>query len=201
MRCSGYYPSYAPPPAYSDPQAINIDDQGITAGNNLKQVESTHQQAQQLLQDVLALGLTYDDLLAEGMHPAFLDQLFARLHLQSPRLVSRAPSVPHSTATPDIQYSTPPITQKTLDAEVESFLNNLEPVLPTSNGKGHKKRRYPDNDTHPPKRRAFGLAPPAELVIEISDDDDDGEHSPVKPTRHNRIPDRPTLTQEVVPVR
>jgi hypothetical protein len=162
-------------------------------------LESTQQYPEQLLQDVLAAGLTYDDLVAEGMHPAFLNQLFLRLNLQSPGLQSRPPSVPQLTATPDImRYTTPPI-QKSYAADAETFLDNLEPALSTSNGRqDSRKRGYSGgNDPQPQKRRAFGLAPPRELVIDISDDDDDGEESPVKPAHQTvTIQDRPSLTQQ-----
>jgi hypothetical protein len=80
---------------------------------------------------------------------------------------------------------------------VDNFLNNLEPSL-SSNGEDSRKRRLaPEPEFHPPKRRAFGLAPPRELVIDISDDDDEIEESP-KPRRPQiKIPERPTLTQQV----
>jgi hypothetical protein len=131
------------------------------------------------------------------MHPAFLNQLFAQLNLQSPQLASRPPSVPYHTATPDIIHTpTPLIPQKVIATDVDNFLNTLEPSL-SSNGDSRKRRLAPEPDFNPPKRRAFGLAPPRELVIDISDDDDDVEESP-KPRRPQvKIPDRQALTQQV----
>jgi hypothetical protein len=179
-------------------------------------VESKYVQAQQSLQEVLALGVTYDDLIAEGMHPKFLDQLFARIKLPSPQTDSRAPSVPLPTASPDpaqmpLQRPIPmqsAAQSKPSDVDVDNFLDTLEPSISAPNdGNGSKKRGLPiDSSTQIPKRRAFGLVPPKELVIDVSDDEDDEEEDEVKkPQAPNvkahprpvKIPNRPALTQQV----
>jgi hypothetical protein len=189
-------------------------------------VDPTYLQAQQSLQEVLALGVTYDDLIAEGMHPAFLSQVFARINAPSPRISSRAVSVPHSIATPDIlptlplpQTSTPtiplqeeiPARVTPLEVDVDSFLDALEPAITNRNGNDESRKR--DHLLHrrnhpPPKRRAFGLISPRQLVIDVSDDDsgsddsDDSDDEPQEPIplqkpRAVKIPDRPQLTQKV----
>lgn len=171
------------------------------------------------------MGLTNDDLIAEGMHPEFLNQLYARIKLQSHTHTSpRTSSIPPSTGTPDPpqapQQLIPikPIAQHpTLIADVDNFLDNLVPSISTPNGSENSKKRglSSDNVIHPPKRRAFGLAPPTQLVIDVSDDEDededdedDGEEKKdenstpapvIKPPPRPvvRIPERPPLTQQV----
>jgi hypothetical protein len=193
-------------------------------------VESTYLQAQQTLQEVLALGVTYDDLIAEGMHPAFLNQVFARINAPSPRISSRAVSVPQSIATPDIlptpqlpQTSTPtipvplevPARITPLEVDVDNFLDALEPEIKNRNGNDESKKRdhlLDRHHHHPPKRRAFGLTSPRQLVIDVSDDDSDSDDSdddekddaPQEPItiqkpRAIKIPERPQLTQQVLP--
>lgn len=183
-------------------------------------VDSAYVQAEKSLQDILALGLTYEDLIAEGMHPAFLDRLFARLQLQSPPLNSRPGSVSRSIATPELPMLPPESTLthnlSTASNDVDNFLNTLETSIstpPTIGDEGSKKRvASSDIPTHPPKRRAFGVRPPRALVIDISDDDSsDGEEDneggpadepPKQPVRSNskivKIPERPALTQQVL---
>jgi hypothetical protein len=183
-------------------------------------VDSAYVQAEKSLQDILSMGLTYDDLIAEGMHPAFLDQLFSRLQLQSPRVNSRAASVPRLIATPDPPLTTPPPpapiptnTFSTAFTDVDNFLDTLETSIstPPIGDEGSKKRvASSEVPLHPPKRRAFGLRSPRALVIDISDDDSsDGENNeeevadeqPKEPVKSNykivKIPDRPALTQQV----
>ena len=168
------------------------------------------------------MGLTYDDLIAEGMHPVFLNQLFSRIKSQSPmNTPPRTISFPPPTGTPDpFQVPQQPIPIKpiaqhsTLTADVDNFLDNLVPSISTHNGSDDSKKRGLSSDTviHPPKRRAFGLAPPKQLVIDVSDDDeddeDDGEENEdekstrapvVKPPPRPvvKIPERPTFKQQV----
>ena len=169
------------------------------------------------------MGLTYDDLIAEGMHPVFLNQLFVRIKSQSPmNTPPRTDSFPPSIRSPDpFQAPQQPIPIKpiarhtTLTDDVDNFLDNLVPSISTPNGSNDSKKRGLSSDTeiHPPKRRAFGLAPPKQLVIDVSDDDeddedDDGEEQEdknstpapvVKPPPRPvvKIPERPTLTQQV----
>lgn len=187
-------------------------------------VEATYLQAQQSLEDVLALGVTYEDLIAEGMHPVFLDQLYARIKLQSPPNTSRENSLPQHTATPDLfQSPQQPIPVKaiphqSLASDVDQFLDNLESSISTPKGGEESKKRGLSSDTviHPPKRRAFGLVPPRELVIDVSDDDDydddddddgddededeDNEPAPVRKPHQQvvKIPERPALSQKVM---
>jgi hypothetical protein len=189
-------------------------------------IDPKYLQAQQSLEDILAMGLTYDDLIAEGMHPLFLNQLYARIKSQSPmNTPPRTNSFPPLTGTPDpFQAPQQPIPIKpiaqhpTLTSDVDNFLDNLVPSISTSNGNDGSKKRGLTSDTviHPPKRRAFGLEPPKTLVIDVSDDEedeeDDGEENDhenstpapvVKPPSRpvvkisERIPERPTLTQQV----
>jgi hypothetical protein len=164
-------------------------------------------QAQQSLEDVLALGLTYDDLIAEGMHPGFLDQLFARIKPQSSSNTSRETSLPQPTATPDPfqspQHPIPlkAISQQRLVSDVDNFLDNLEPSISTPRGSDDSKKRGLSSDTaiHPPKRRAFGLLPPKELVIDVSDDDEDDDgHSEHGDDNYYAKP--PTLSKPLRPV-
>ena len=183
-------------------------------------VDPAYVQAEKSLQDILAMGLTYDDLIAEGMHPAFLDQLFARLQLQSPRINSRATSVPRSIATPEAPVTTtqptislPSNQSSTASTDVENFLDALETSMstPAFSDEGSKKRiARSEISGHPPKRRAFGLRSPRALVIDISDDDSSdgdekeneiGDERPKEPVRSTsrivKIPERPALSQQV----
>jgi hypothetical protein len=181
-------------------------------------IDPKYREAQQSLEDLLAMGLTYDDLIAEGMHPVFLNQLYTRIKSQSPMNTPlHANSFPPLTGTPDLfqapQQPVPikPIEHPTLIADVDNFLDNLAPSISTSNGGDGSRKRGLSSDTviHPPKRRAFGLAPPKQLVIDVSDDDDDdGEENDdensrptpmIKPTPRLvvKISERPTLTQQV----
>jgi hypothetical protein len=170
-------------------------------------------QAQQSLEDVLALGLTYDDLIAEGMHPRFLDQLFSRIKPQSPSNTSRETSLPQPTATPDPfqspQHPIPvkAISQQRLVSDVDNFLDNLEPSISTPRDGDNSKKRGLSADTaiHPPKRRAFGLLPPKELVIDVSDDDDDDDeedhhHHHSEHGSDNHYAEPPTLSKPLRPV-
>jgi len=162
------------------------------------------------------MGLTYDDLIAEGMHPVFLNQLFARLELQSPRLNSRQASVSRSIATPELPTLPPESIlnhNSSTSTDVDNFLNTLETSIssPTMGDERSRKRgASSDMPTHPPKRRAFGVRPPRALVIDISDDDSSdeedneeelGDAQPKEPIRSNskivKIPDRPALRQQV----
>ena len=154
------------------------------------------------------------------MHPVFLNQAFALLNPQSPRISSRALSVPNSIATPDIPPSLPPQTftpsipviqakvparNTPVEVDVDSFLNTLEPTIKANGRDESRKREHPPENTHhhPPKRRAFGRGPPAELVIDVSDDDcsseeDETQNEPTRPqSRSVKIPERPQLTQQV----
>ena len=217
---SAYIPSYSPFQRTYTPDPLPTDyQQGMNLDNGSLMVDSTYLQAQQSLEDVLALGLTYDDLIAEGMHPVFLDQLFARIKSQSSPNSSRENSVPKPTATPD-PFLAPkqpipvkPIPQQRLISDVDNFLDNLEPSISSPNRNDDSKKRGPPSNTphHPPKRRAFGLAPPKKLIIDISDDEDDDDDddnddndtdkpSPVLNPRRGivKIPERPTLTQYVI---
>jgi hypothetical protein len=146
-------------------------------------VESTYFQAQQSLEEVLGMGLTFDDLVAEGMHPVFLKQLFARLNPYSPHPVATTTPQPIDTPEPvhDQQRSpqTATIAEKSdFTSDVENFLETLEPTMSSpANGNDDSKKRTLSSDSvsHPPKRRAFGLVPPRELVIDVSDDDEDDD--------------------------
>jgi len=166
------------------------------------------------------MGLTFDDLVSEGMHPIFLKQLFARLNAQSPHV---ATSTPQPTATPEpLLYQQPTIVDKPdLASDVENFLEALEPTISSPpNGNDDSKKRTLSSDFvshHPPKRRAFGLVPPRELVIDVSDDDESDEEgtdeddeetinikkpSPLpKPAARPfvKIPERPPLRKHVFP--
>jgi hypothetical protein len=160
---------------------------GLTAGMSTDRADV---EAEKSLEDLLTMGMTYDDLVAEGMHPGFLDQLFARFRSRSPSRTPRSASViPPQPPTPD-PFLAPkhPIPIKPnghrpdLSAQVETFLDNLEPTISTSNGGDEtKKRRFSSEQAaQPAKRRAFGRAfgvavGPNELVIDVSDDESDDE--------------------------
>jgi len=72
--------------------------------------------------------------------------------------------------------------QLDLSTQVDTFLDNLEPTISTSNGGDETKKRVfsSEHTPQPAKRRAFGRAfgiavRPSELVIDISDDESDDE--------------------------
>ena len=180
-------------------------------------IESKYTEAERSLQRILESGLTYDDLIAEGLHPSFLERVFARI--QSPKIEPRPPSLPRA---PDPHFpvldakSKPPSPENTpsdspIMAAVENFLHTLEPSI-TTNGKDALKKRGGNSGSGPaPKRRAFGLDPPKELVIDVSDDSDDAAE-PAKPVKNAKGPpvqpqpsrrivkitNRPQLKQKVV---
>ena len=166
------------------------------------------------------MGLTYDDLIAEGMHPVFLNQLYSRIKSKSaintpPRTNSFPPPIgtPDPSQAPQQPILIKPIAQHPiLAADIDNFLDNLVPSISTTNASDDSKKRGLPSDTsiHPPKRRAFGSAPPKQLVIDVSDDedgDDDDESddrnstpAPVfkpPPRPVVKIPERPAFTQRV----
>jgi len=200
--------------------------------------ESHYPQAEQLLQKVVSSGWTYEQLLDAGMHPKFLDVLFSRLNISSspaspssfvghvPHLHHVAPQLPTSSIVLPPQglvtVVPPPVISKTptptpqptsLLTDVEQFLHTLEPAISSSNvgiQADSKKRPPPDVGEQPPKRRAFGLVPPKQLFIDVSDDDSDEEEyvdtdqkglepapQPQGTARVVKIPDRPPLNQKV----
>ena len=159
---------------------------------------------------MLALGVTYDDLIAMGVHPVFLDQLFALIKPQSPIISpQQMSSLPQPTAATDTfkrqEHSLPiqikPIAQPTdIVADVDKFLDNLKPTISTPNtGEDSKKRGLPSHTSDQPcKRRAFGSKPPKELVIDISDDEDeDNPPALVEPAPPVKFSNRPSLKQQV----
>ena len=170
--------------------------------------------------------MTYDDLLSEGLHPKFLDTLFAQIH--SPSIPPSDPppnNLPASTSTPTLRTTsispeketgTPKADSPSIITDVENFLHTLEPSIPQNDK--HPKKRTGQGVIPTPKRRAFGLNTPKELVIDISDDDESDDavnpEPPSKPSLPKRevtpqlqpssssrrivkIPDRPTLKQKV----
>jgi len=153
--------------------------------------DQTEAEAERSLEELLAMGMTYDELVAEGMHPAFLHQLLARIKSRSP-ITSQSPiSPPLQSTTPD-PFLAPihtipnqPAAQPVdLSLQVETFLDNLEPTISTSNGGDETKKRglNPEHTAQPAKRRAFGRAfgvavRPNELVIDVSDDESEGEEN------------------------
>src|SRR5262245_40053333 len=112
-------------------------------------LESRLQQGEQLLQKMLSLGITYDHLLAEGLHSKYLDQLFSRLCSRSssqappppPNPLSQSDQPSHlpqpplpSTATPPQATITPAETlasevTTSLATDVENFLHTLAPSI------------------------------------------------------------------------
>ena len=165
------------------------------------------------------MGLTFDDLVAEGMHPVFLKQLFARLNGPSSH---PATATPQPISTPEPVYDPQKSPQGAAIAgkpdfasAVETFLDTLEPTISTPpNGNDDSKKRTLSSDSvnHPPKRRAFGLVPPRELVIDVSEDDDDDDEDededgddvkkPAPPPKLQprplaKIPDHPPLRKKV----
>lgn len=160
------------------------------------------------------MGLTFDDLISEGMHPIFLNQLFARLNAQTPHPATSTPQPPDTPEPLDDQHTSPQTTiadQIAVASDVDNFLDALEPTIssPPNGNDDSKKRSFSSNSAShpPPKRRAFGLVPPRELVIDVSDDDEDDEEdeidvkklSPPKPPPRPlvKIPDRPALRKKV----
>lgn len=166
---------------------LGIKRHSLTAGIS---VDHSEVEAERSLEDLLIMGMTYDDLVAEGMHPGFLDQLFARVRSRSPsRTPLSASVIPPQPPTPD-PFLRPkhPIPIKPngqhpdLSAQVETFLDNLEPTISTSKGGDETKKRgfSSEQPAQPAKRRAFGRAfgvavRPSELVIDVSDDESDDE--------------------------
>lgn len=147
-------------------------------------LEYRYTAAEQSLQNILNLGITYNDLLAEGLHPKFLDRLFSRL--QSPQVESRPGSLPTTPEpidwgweprSPEHRASSKP---PSLVADVENFLHTLEPSMSTTQPRGERRKRGGPVTGPTPKRRAFGLEPPKELVIDVSDDDSEDEDKEVK---------------------
>jgi hypothetical protein len=205
IQCSVSYSSSAPysevypgdlysfqsgPPAHPN---IGVDDGTSNYGRLM--IESKYAAAEQSLHSILNLGITYDDLLAEGIHPGFLDRVYSRL--QSPRPDSSTNSqrqTPELKAghlidtqtsprrrTSEARTSTEP---PSLETDVENFLHALEPSIPHAKGQGYEKKRGSSTTGPTPKRRAFGRHPPKELVIDVSDDDsDDGSDDETEPKK------------------
>ena len=125
--------------------------------------------------------MTYDDLLSEGLHPKFLDSLFAQIHSPSiPPLdqpLNNQNNLPASTSISPERKTHTPMTatdSPSIITDVENFLHTLEPSIPQT--EKHPKKRTGHGIIPIPKRRAFGLNTPKELVIDISDDDDDDDN-------------------------
>jgi hypothetical protein len=167
-----------PDPSTSLPLPHNNNQDGTDGTNN------NNNTGGELLQQVLAMGLTYDDLISQGMHPTFLNQLFGRIPSPASQLPSAKeapPPIPLADTTlvdtPLPPHETTPARSATPQIptpDVDSFLDALEPAM-TSHIPPRK--RGPQNGAlhHPTKRRAFGLGSPRELVIDVSDDDDDDD--------------------------
>jgi hypothetical protein len=99
---------------------------------------------------------------------------------------------------------------------VEQFLHTLEPAISSAkvNIQSDMRKRGAgvESSAQPPKRRAFGLDPPKQLFIDVSDDDSeeeeaDTEHKVVEPVPQRqpmgrivkipKIADRPPVNQKV----
>jgi len=168
-------------------------------------------EAERSLEEVLAMGMTYDELVAEGMHPAFLDQLLARIKSRSPTTSHSAFSLPLQSSTPDPFLAPtqtipnrPAARPLDLSIQVETFLDNLEPTISTSNGRDETKKRglNPEHTAQPTKRRAFGRTfglevRPNEFVIDVSDDeseDEENERPPLPPIKQPASLPKPRTT-------
>ena len=138
----------------------------------------------QYLQSILSMGLTYDELLAQGMHPLFLDQLFSRLNKQPQQQRHTSDAQPERQIPLSQRISAESAPPRPSSTDVDAFLSGLEPTIPARTN-GTKKRQFlADNSVRhgpklPKKRRAFGIASQIqELVIDISDDEE--EDSPLE---------------------
>lgn len=181
--------------------------------------ESAVAKGAEYLQSILSMGLTYDELLAQGMHPLFLDQLFSRIN-QQPQTSEPQSQIPLSQ-----RISSASVPARPSSTDIDAFLSGLEPSIPLPTN-GTKKRHFladntPQAPKQPKKRRAFGIDNhPQELVIDVSDDDEDsplserpdphserhslGTNTPLEETGRSSPhsvtipPDRPGLTQKVI---
>jgi hypothetical protein len=145
-------------------------------------------EAQESLEDVLAMGLTYADLVQQGMHPEFLSHLFAKLQSNPD---SRPPSTPPVTRTSLPQSPFPPQNESKphTPAEVDQFLQTLAPTLPNSRNTFNRKRNAPvGKHVHPPTKKPFGASQSAEIFIDVSSDEEDSSCSESEniPTLHQR---------------
>jgi hypothetical protein len=140
-------------------------------------------EAERSLEDVLAMGMTYDDLVAEGLHPAFLDELLARVNSHPTSTVPMQPSISNPFLPPGHLTPTSLNAPKVdLSLQAETFLDQLRPTISSSNEGDETKKRGPVSELAelPTKRRAFGRAfgvavRPSTLVIDVSDDESDDE--------------------------
>jgi len=138
------------------------------------------QHAQESLEDVLAMGLTYEDLIQQGMHPEFLSRLFAKLQDKASDIGSRPSSVPPPApvSQPQSPVPTPTEPENNNVPDVDQFLRHLAPSLTSSQGRFNKKRTVPrDRIVHPPKKRPFGRSQATEVVIDVSSDEDESNSS------------------------
>jgi len=206
-----------PPPVTNEP--LNYDEgTGILTGHGVTSDlydDQAEAEAERSLEEVLAMGMTYEELLAAGMHPAFLDQLLARIKSRSPvRTPQSAFALPLQSSTPDPFLppthtipKQPAARPADLSIQVENFLDNLEPTISTANGGDETKKRglNPEHTAQPMKRRAFGRAfgvavRPSELVIDVSDDEsDDGEEIERPPIKQSTsLPKPGTATPPII---